>query len=239
MCPTDPYRPAIWGSQPHRQIVLAGMVIMFGGLTLSGQSDHDFLGLPPVDTGKMVEVEKPPSPGFSELSKEERKSMQEMILVERFLSLPPERLSSVRRSIELIEKMSPEEKERIREQIQRFKRMGAQQRVNIHRQWNSLSTEHRSKMRNHWLSMSEEDRQNERSKLKSMTPEERRHYFKETFGEPKNEPAVAITPPYSLSVSEVISSEGDPAEQAENPGEMTPDPAQVEKEINTEETERP
>jgi len=217
-------KDSIWpysGRKPRCLLALAGLVV-FAGLPLSGQPDNEFLGLPPIDTGNMIEGK--PTPGFSEFSNEERKSMQEMILVERFLSLPPERLTSVRRSIEQIEKMSPEEKERIKRQIQRFKRMGAQQRVQIHRKWNSLSMEYRSKMRNHWLSMSEEDRRVERSKLKSMTPEERRRFFRETFGEPRKKP---VPQPYSLSVSEVILSEDNSEKETEEQKE-TANPAEEE-----------
>ncbi len=192
-------------------VAVAGFAV-FSGPVLNGQPKEEFLGLPSGSISKEDIDQEDPTRKFAGLSREERKGLQEMILVERFLSLPPERLSEVRNSIELIQKMSPEEKERIKQQIGKFKRMPHVERKKMHDRWSAVSEERRTKMRNHWLNMSEEDRRAEREKLRTMTHEERRWYFRETFGAPEEmpppPPPSAPPPLYSLSESEPLSTIG-------------------------------
>ncbi len=212
----------------------AGMVLLIGlPVSLSGQSSEDFLGLPPI-AGKTAPDENR-TRKFAELSPAERKSLQEMMLVERFLSLPPERLAEVRNSIELIQQMSPEEKERIRQQIKKFRRMSSGEREKMHARWSAVSTERRNMMRSRFLSMSEEDRRAERDKLKSMTPEQRHQYFRETYGEPGDKSKMHPPPPpppplHSLSVSEPLSSVGDSTESKTANGEKAASSAAIDAE---------
>ncbi len=198
---------------PRLLSTTASIILMMTGLPLGlgGQPSEEFLGLPP--TLNQIDPNKNPERIFAGLSPEERKGLQEMMLVEKFLSLQPERLVEVRKSIELIQKMSPAEKERIRQQIRKFRGMPRGEREKVHARWSAVSTERRKMMRNRFLSMSEEDRRSERNKLKNMTHEERLRYFRETFGvhgdKPKMPPPPPPPPLYSLSVSEPLSTVGD------------------------------
>ncbi len=201
---------------PRLLSAAASLLLMMMSLPpgLVGQPSEEFLGLPPAS--KQIDSSKK----FAGLSPEERKDLQEMMLVERFLSLQPDRLTEVRKSIELIQKMSPAEKERIRQQIRKFRGMPRGERDKLHAKWSAVSHERRNMMRNRFLSMSEEDRRAERDKLKNMTHEERRHYFRKNYGKigdiPKMPPPPPPPPLYNLSVSEPLSTVGDTDAHSDN-----------------------
>ncbi len=119
------------------------------------------------------------SPDPSHLSPADRKRMRDMVMLDRLLSLPPERLSHMRTTIERIERMSDDEKHDLREKIREFKRLNPNQRTRLHRQWEGIPKETRSLLRQHWQDMSQEDRRAERLKLQHMNPQERRKYHHE------------------------------------------------------------
>ena len=116
-------------------------------------------------------------------SREEPDRMQEMRLLHRFLSLPPERLQHLRETIERIENMSTEEKDELRSKIQEFHRLNATQRRRLEQTWKEMPSESRQKLHHHWQGMSPTERRRERRKLGQMNREERWQYHRRLLGQ--------------------------------------------------------
>ena len=129
--------------------------------------------------GKLEErVSAPASKDATAYGEAERMRMKEFMNLERFISLPSERLSSIRRTIERIERMTPEEKDRLRKELHQFRQLRPEMRHEISKSFDSMPIAEKRFMRQHWLQMTPADRTRERRKMESMTAEERRDYYR-------------------------------------------------------------
>lgn len=121
----------------------------------------------------------PPVDNFAALSPaEQKKKMQEIAMLDRFLKLPPDKLRRIRQTIEKIENMSFEEKEILRNQLQAYKSLHPRQQEDLRKRFDRLPSEERAIMRQRWLQMTAEERIAERIKIQQLSPEERRQFHK-------------------------------------------------------------
>ncbi len=120
-----------------------------------------------------------PAKNFNDLSPaEQKKKIQEMTMLDRFLRLPPDKLRRIRQTIEKIENMSSEEKENLRNQLQAYKRLHPRQQEDLRKRFDSIPSEERAIMRQRWLQMTAEERIAERRKVQHLSPEERRQFHR-------------------------------------------------------------
>ena len=157
---------------------LAALGITFGQISSFANGDHPPVESPPIeDKGN---VDQPSSSEQDELrSPVDRKRMREMALLDHLLSMPPERLFHLRRTIERVEGMSPEEREELRRKVREFRHLRPSDRVRMIRNWEELPQETRTLLRRHWEALSHQDRRARRLQLESMEKRERIKYHKE------------------------------------------------------------
>jgi len=101
----------------------------------------------------------------------------EMAMIERFLSMPPETLAKIRRTLERIEAMSTEEKEQLLERVRDFRRMDEKRRRDLMSQFRGMDRGQGRVLARHLFSMPAEDREAEIKKIRAMEPDERRAYM--------------------------------------------------------------
>ena len=109
--------------------LLAAALLIGAAVPIRADSEADLRSHPP-KTGV-----HPAERGDAEKSVPGNDRLQDMMLVDRFLRLPPERLSHMRQTLERLEKMSPDEKESLRQRIQQFKRMHPREQTRMYRNW--------------------------------------------------------------------------------------------------------
>jgi hypothetical protein len=148
----------------------AGLVLSLA-LPLEAQPGRDLRPHPAGGRGSA------PDRNHADKPSEGKDGMQEMMLVDRFLRLPPERISHMRQTLERLEKMTADEKESLRQRIQQYKSLHPREQSQLHRNWERVSSEHRERMRQRWREMSEKERRLEREKVQKMSAEERRDYY--------------------------------------------------------------
>ena len=157
---------------------LATLGLTFGQISSFAEGHH-----PPVESPPMEDqgnVDQPSSPDQDELrSPVDRKRMAEMALLDRLLSMPPERLSHLRQTIERVEGMSLEEREELRKKVRHFRHLHPRERSRMFRNWEELPKETRTLLRRHWEGMSHEERRARRHELESMEIRERMKFHKE------------------------------------------------------------
>lgn len=100
-------------------------------------------------------------------------SMHQLIMIERFLDMPPERLAEIRATLERVEAMSPEEKDAMRKRIAEFRRLPPEKRHKISQALENIPEAERRKIHAYWKSMSPEERRKKREAFQNMSPEER------------------------------------------------------------------
>ncbi len=126
----------------------------------------------------------PPPPPKETPSIEERdKKLEELQLLERFLNLPPDKLTQIRLTIEKIEKMDPAEREQLRENIRKFRLMGPARRQDVRRHLKAIPAHERALMRQYWLELSPEEARAEREKRREMNGRERYEYYENLLAE--------------------------------------------------------
>ena len=148
----------------------AGLVLLLA-LPVEAQPGRDLRPHPAGSRGGAPERNR------TDMPSEGNDGMQEMMLVDRFLKLPPERISHMRQTLERLEKMTADEKESLRQRIQQYKRLHPREQSQLHRNWERVSPEHRALMRQRWQEMSEEERRLEREKVQKMSADDRRGYY--------------------------------------------------------------
>ena len=157
---------------------LAALGLTFGQISSPAEGDH-----PPVESlliDDQARVDQRSSLDQDELlSPVDGKRMREMALLDRLLSMPPDRLSHLRQTIERVEGMSPEEREDIRSKIRHFRRLHPTMRSRMFRNWEELPEETRTLLRRHLEVMTHEERRARRLQLESMEIRERMKYHKE------------------------------------------------------------
>lgn len=67
----------------------------------------------------------------------------DMVVLDRLLTMPPEHLARIRRAIEQIEAMSPEEREALRDRLRDFRHIDPEERQKIRERWRAMSPEER------------------------------------------------------------------------------------------------
>lgn len=90
---------------------------------------------------------------------------RELIRLERFLTMPQERLTALRRAIERVEKMSPEEKGKLLERIGEIKAMSRQKRQEFLEHFEGLDRTQRRGLAAIYYTASPEEKEEIRNKL--------------------------------------------------------------------------
>lgn len=99
---------------------------------------------PPKDAGRRPQI--PRSDKEDRLGGHHRGGMEgsdEMVVLDRLLSMPPDQLARVRRALERIEAMTPEEREELRERLRDFRSISPDQRQEIRERWRTMTPEER------------------------------------------------------------------------------------------------
>lgn len=123
----------------------------------------------------------PPPPPQNPPPKDQRERIEKLVLLDKFLGLPDEKLALMRRTIERIEQMTPEQRAELRERIQYFRKLKPEQQTEIKQNLSSMSWHERRALQEKWLSMSTEQQISERERLQMMTPDERHQYFRKVI----------------------------------------------------------
>jgi|GEM_PF-700153 len=100
-------------------------------------------------------------------------------LLQHLLEMDDAQLTSIRQTIERIEKMSPEEKQKMRERIGKMHDMPSGNVEAMRQKFKKIPQEQREAMRERWIEMTPEERAQWRDKLRSLSPEERKAVFEE------------------------------------------------------------
>lgn len=111
---------------------------------------------------------------------------QELHVMERLLTLPPEKLAEMRQAIERIEAMSDAEKAELLAQIREIRQMQAPERRKIMERMRMESPEEREIIRRYWMSLSRDDAMALRQKIRTMTPEARQAFREKILNEARN-----------------------------------------------------
>ena len=102
---------------------------------------------------------------------------RELVRLERFLTMPQERLTALRRAIERVEKMSPEEKDALLKRIREIKSMSQQKRREFLKQFEGLSRSQRRGLAAIYYAASPDEKEEIRSKLTAANTAEKKQAF--------------------------------------------------------------
>jgi hypothetical protein len=94
--------------------------------------------------------------------------------LEELLSMPPEKLSRLRQTIEFIEKMSPDEREAMHIRLSQITQMTPELKAEIKQLANLLPADSRSDLSQFWLASSPTERELIRNKLASLEADDKK-----------------------------------------------------------------
>ena len=106
------------------------------------------------------------------------KLIEQLKQLEELLSLSPEKLKSLRQTLEFIEKMNPQEREAMRIRLSQVTQLTEDLRKEIDALAKTVPISERSNLSQFWLAASEEERETVRQKLASLDPDEQSQYLK-------------------------------------------------------------
>lgn len=120
----------------------------------------------------------------------------ELIRLEHFLNMPRERLTRIRKAIELVEQMSDQEKAALLERIRDIKAMSMQRRREFFNHFQDLDVRRRKALMRIYYASPPEERETLRTELKSREdPEARQAYIDELIEEHRELLKTPMPPP--------------------------------------------
>jgi len=126
---------------------------------------------------------------------------RELVRLERFLTMPQERLTALRRAIERVEKMTPEEKEALLERIREIKSMSQQNRREFLKQFEGLNRTQRRGLAAIYYAASPDEKEEIRSKLTAADTAEKKQAFVNALIEKNQELFESLPQPRRLDSS--------------------------------------
>lgn len=133
---------------------------------------------PPPQVAQYIQDGAPPS-----LPKDlptESEMRAQLMQLERFLELSPDKIRQMRTTLQRIEAMSPEEREALRQRLSHIRTANLPQHEEFQRNeavMDSFSPEDRELIRDYWLHLDEAERVQRQRILAAMHEEQRRRYW--------------------------------------------------------------
>lgn len=103
---------------------------------------------------------------------------EQLLLLDRFLQLPPEQLVHIRQTIARIEAMPAEERAALRERLRAITELPSQAREALAERAPTILAGDLKRLRAYWLGMSEEMRAEEDAHLAGLDVDEQERYFR-------------------------------------------------------------
>jgi hypothetical protein len=105
------------------------------------------------------------------------KLIEQLKQLEELLSLSPEKLKSLRETLEFIEKMNPQEREAMRIRLSQVTQLTEDLRKEIDALAKMVSISERSNLSQFWLASSDEERETVRQELSSLEQDQQSEYL--------------------------------------------------------------
>lgn len=144
-------------------------------------------------------AETPAAPDAGAIEQEAGRTLPpgaELAALEHFLSLPPERLASIRQLIERVESMSPEEREALQAKIAEYRQLHPRQRERMAQEFNEVPWQERGLIRAWWQQLTPDEAEAERLKMRGMSRDERQAYRGEILSKAKELGLQPAPPPW-------------------------------------------
>lgn len=139
------------------------------------------------------------SPGDGEFHRERGDRMrnrfnevEDLGALHRFLSLPPERLAEIRKTIEYIEAMTSEEREALRNRVSALRESQIELLRLTREGLEALPPEEKIVLNDYWTGLDADERMRQRKRVAQMEPEERYQFFRSIIE--SRAPARELTP---------------------------------------------